>query len=123
MSLWGDLTKIHGDLKQRFVYVSDRDRYGKSEYWARPNESEAPDGKIYGDCEDFALAAQQKCLEAGIQHSRLVVCRVPEGGGHCVLEVEGFILDNRMKGVVSHKDLDYKWLKIQDHNGDWRKIK
>lgn len=123
MSLWRGLNKIQGDLHARFVYVPDKDRYGKREYWARPNESEASDGKVYGDCEDFALAAQSLCVGAGILNSRLVVCNVPKRGGHCVLEVEGFILDNRMKGVVSQEELDYEWLKIQDHDGRWRAIK
>ena len=122
MNLWKELSQIHYDLKKRFVYVKDLDRYGKVEYWARPNESTTLDGSINGDCEDFALAAQQACEEAGINNARLVICEVKKGAKHCVLSVEGYILDNRLEVVVGREELAYKWLKIQDYSGVWRAI-
>ncbi len=122
MSLWRDLQKIHSEVKDKFVYVSDKDRYGKKEYWTRDQEAYGSDGKLYGDCEDMALACQQLCEARGIKNSRLVTCKTENGGHHCVLEVEGFILDNRQREVKGKEQLDYTWLKIQDHDGMWREI-
>ncbi|MCK5610039.1 transglutaminase-like cysteine peptidase, partial [Candidatus Pacearchaeota archaeon] len=61
MNLWSMLQNIHYDIKFRFTYMSDKSRYGQDEYWARPSESFERDGRIYGDCEDFALACQESC--------------------------------------------------------------
>ena len=99
------------------------DRYGEKEYWARGSVSCHPDGSIHGDCEDFAMACQAACEAQGIKNSRLVVCMTENGGHHCVLEVDGFILDNRRDGVEDREYLNYKWVKIQDHDGSWRLIK
>lgn len=123
MSLWRQLQEIHVGLKGKFTYMSDLDRYGKREYWARPNESMDSSGNVIGDCEDFALAAQQLCREAGIPNCRLVTCETENGEGHCILAVEGFVLDNREDTVVGREYLNYKWLKIQDYDGGWRAIK
>lgn len=122
MTLWRELSKIHGDIKERFFYLSDEAKYGKYNYWASPSESIDTNGDISGDCEDFAIVAQQRCKEAGITNSRLVLCRTKYGGVHVVLEVEGFILDNRRDSVVAREYLDYKWVKLQDYDGKWRAI-
>ncbi len=122
MSLWSDLEHIRYATKRKFIYMSDMDRYGKREYWTRSNEAVGNDGKLYGDCEDFAMACQQACETHGIKNSRLVTCKTENGGHHCVLEVEGYILDNRQGEVKDRSDLGYKWLKIQDHDGTWRDI-
>ena len=121
MSLWRDLQEIHHEIKSKFIYISDMDRYGKREYWTRSSESVGKDGKLYGDCEDFALACQVACKAIGIK-SRLVTCNTENGGHHCVLGVDGFIFDNKQDEVKDRDDLDYKWLKIQDHDGTWREI-
>ena len=122
MNLWSILQKIHGDLKCRFTYIDDRQRYGQKEYWARPSESFERDNRIYGDCEDFALACQEACEAKGIKDSRLIVCKTENGGHHCVLEVQGFILDNRQDEVLGREMLAYQWIKMQDHDGTWREI-
>ena len=123
MSLWRDLQSIHSEMKGKFIYVSDMDRYGKKEYWTRDQKAYEKDGKFYGDCEDFALECQQACEAAGIKDSRLVTCKTENGGHHCVLEVEGFIFDNRHDEAKDREFLDYEWLKIQDHGGKWHNIK
>lgn len=121
-SLWRDLSDVHFDVMSRFIYTSDRNRYGKKEYWARPDESLGEDGKIRGDCEDMAIWCKTKCEEKGINDGRLVVCKTETGGHHCVLEVRGWILDNRHKDIKPREDLDYEWLKIKDHDGIWKEL-
>jgi predicted transglutaminase-like cysteine proteinase len=55
----------------------------------------------------------------------LVHCVVGDEGHHLVLEVEGWVLDNRYKWVMNRDDLDYKWVRISGYEkGDkWHRIK
>lgn len=78
-----DLVDVNHEVN-RLPYVSDAERYGKVDYWARIDEEG-------GDCEDFALGKLNRLLEKGwpIARLRLAVCRVPSvgTGKHGVLSV------------------------------------
>lgn len=89
-------------------YVSDRDNYGREDYWAVPREF-LPRG---GDCEDFVLAKyfSLRLLGYAVDELRVVVVqdtnlRVP----HAVLAVdrggETWILDNQVQQVRPHRDI------------------
>lgn len=117
------LKEIHSKIFRNFTYKTDKVKYGEVEYWAMPDESTVGE-RVVGDCEDFALACRALCREAGIP-TRLVFCLTETGEGHCVLECEGYILDNRYRQVRYKDDLDYKWLRISGYEpGDqWHEIK
>ena len=93
-------------------YHYDKDQYGISEYWT---------ADLVGDCEDFALWCRDRLEQQGIQPD-LVFCRVETGGGHLVLHVDGWILDNRYKWVMRQDDLPYEWVRIGKPDGTWYRI-
>lgn len=113
------LDKILRKVHRGFRYVSDEQQYGVDEKWVTP-DIERP---VVGDCEDFALACRQLCRKEGIP-TRLVLCLTEDGGGHCVLECDGWILDNRHTTVKNRSKLKYKWLTISGYEaGDpWHRI-
>ena len=123
------LDDIHAKVRDVFVYVSDDKNYLKLEWWVQ-KDVEALDGgalslrgTLKGDCEDFALACRLLCRRAGIK-TRLVYCTV-WGEGHLVLAAEGWVLDNRMNGVVDRDYLDnYEWVSVSGYEkGDpWKPI-
>lgn len=117
--LFQKISGIQTKVYNRFTYYTDEDQYGTAEKWVIPSVS-AP---FSGDCEDFALACRKLCREQKIQ-SRLVVCMV-NGEGHCVLEVNGWILDCNYDHVVSRNELtNYQWRAISgfDPGDDWKLI-
>lgn len=117
--LYDILVRIHKRVKDGFKPMSDKDQYGVSEKWMMPKDVD----NVTGDCEDFALACRVLCREKGIK-SRLVLCYTETNQGHCVLECNGYILDNRQKTVIRRDDLEYRWISISGYNlGDeWHKI-
>ncbi|MET3998822.1 transglutaminase-like cysteine peptidase [Marinobacterium sp. MBR-109] len=102
------LQAVLDDAHNQHEYHYDHDRYGISEYWTVD---------LVGDCEDFALWSRDQLEQQGI-HPDLVFCRVETGGGHLVLHVDGWILDNRHKWVMRQDDLPYEWVKMGVPNGD-----
>jgi len=115
------LINIREEVFSRFIEIDDLSQYGEKDYWARPIESMNRKGKITGDCEEFALAAQALCKARGIENSRIVFCLTERGIAHIVLEVEGWIIDNRVP-VVERGYLNYTWLGILDYDGKWKRI-
>lgn len=119
------LGTIHRKIFQRFTYAKDQDQYGINEKWVMPEEAYDGSQRFTGDCEDFALACRKVCREAGIEDSRLVYCKTELSGGHCVLEVQGWILDNRQTKLKSRDDMKgYRWIAVSGYNsGDpWHYI-
>lgn len=116
------LDSIHKKIFSKFTYKTDEAKYGELEHWAMPDESTIG-VKVVGDCEDFALACRALCRKENIP-SRLVYCKVETGEGHCVLEVEGWILDNRYRKVRPRQELDYTWIRISGYEpgDDWHVI-
>lgn len=118
--------EIHSQVFRNFTYMLDKKQYGLEEKWVVPSQAYDGTQDIVGDCEDFALACRKLCRDQGIP-SRLVICKVETGEGHCVLEVAGWILDNRCRGVISRDRLEkrgYEWMLISGYEpGDpWQKL-
>lgn len=93
-------------------YVTDAQQYGKREHWTVG---------LTGDCEDFALWCRDRLNQRGIT-ADLVYCKTEAGGGHLVLHVDGWILDNRHGWVMRQDDLPYAWIKIGKPDGTWYMI-
>jgi predicted transglutaminase-like cysteine proteinase len=112
------LTSIHKKVFVAFKYVTDKNQYGLEEKWSVPPEF--LDRMIFkGDCDDFAMMCRKLCREAGIDNSRLLFCHTEDGEGHLVLEVEGYVLDNRSRKLETKdtlSDNDYKWIAISGYN-------
>lgn len=120
-----ELTKIHQDALKNFSYCSDQERFNSSEHWMVPTEivADLQNGKLVGDCDDFAALCAMRCREAGLP-ARFVLCRCEDGGLHLVCEVDGWILDNRQPVVSRRDDLPYEWISISGYRqGDtWHMI-
>lgn len=122
-----DLQAIANYVHWRFAYTSDQEGRGVPEHWVDQDELAELDamgrGEFKDDCDSFALAARYQCRKVGIP-SRLVFCRTERGGGHLVLEVDGYILDNRTPWVLPRDAVAYEWISISGYNkGDpWHQI-
>ncbi len=103
------LQAVLDDAHGGHAYVTDKEKHGMPEDW-RP--------ELIGDCDSFALWCREQLEQLGIQPD-LVFCRTETGGGHLVLHVDGWILDNRHKWVMRQEDLPYIWLKIGKPDGTW----
>lgn len=118
--------QIHKLVFSNFTYKTDKEQYGKPEYWVQPDSSYTGHEPVIGDCEDFVLACRKLCDDNGFM-SRLVFCKTELDEGHLVLEVHGSILDNRMTRVVTNTYLErkgYTFISISGYEpGDsWRKL-
>lgn len=83
-----------------FKYIEDIDNYGKTDYWATPNEFFLRGG----DCEDFAIAKYSLLKELGVPENRMRLAIVQDkikNVPHAVLIVYsdngGILLDNQIK--------------------------
>jgi predicted transglutaminase-like cysteine proteinase len=121
------LSDIHKKVFESFKYVTDKKQYGQEEKWSVPPEFK--EGMTFrGDCDDFAMMCRKLVREAGIEESRLLVCYDETGEGHLVLEVKGYVLDNRSRKLETKDSLTktgYKWVAISGYNpGDqWYGVK
>jgi predicted transglutaminase-like cysteine proteinase len=123
MELFIVLSEIHKNIKNRFIYKSDMDIWGKSEHWE--GYDQIPDsGTIRGDCDCFAMACRKECRKLKIP-SRLIHCLTENKVGHLVLSVDKWILDNRQDTVVEKESLGYySWIRASGYErGDkWHDI-
>ena len=119
-TLLTDLKTIFHLVKRHFQQHPDQ-----GEHWQMPPPDYDGRQLLRDDCDGFCLACRMLLRKRGIA-SRLVYCEI-RGGGHLVVEVEGWILDNRQATVVPNTLLNkqgYRWLRISGYNtGDpWREI-
>ena len=118
-----ELVKIFRLVKSNFNFTKDRGL----EDWQMPPSGYDGKQTISDDCDGFCLACRKLLRERGIL-SRLVYCEFEERGrtqGHLVVEVNGWILDNRQESVIANTGLsDYRWLRISGYEpGEhWREI-
>lgn len=103
------------DLKKDFRYVIDLEKWGVREYWASPIETET--NGIDGDCEDFASLIRDKLAKLGVD-SRLVLVKDFKGNHVIVLTKEGWVVDNRLVGLASLKQLSYEIIATSGYIGD-----
>ena len=95
----------------KITYVSDKDNYGVTDYWAYPDEFKARGG----DCEDYAIYKLDTIRRNGIasldQMSIVLVHMRVTGEGHAFLKVGDYYLDNRYDLVTTHfNHVEYKYI-------------
>ena len=90
----------------RARYISDKNNWGKKDYWASPGEFMAR----FGDCEDYSIAKFMSLRMLGFKSKQLRVVAVKDLNlkvGHAILVVnidgKTYLLDNQIKKVVSTK--------------------
>lgn len=111
----------------RFPYITDQKRWGKSDYWARPLEF----FERSGDCEDYVILKYTTLRQLGVpaENLRLVVVKdTVRNLAHAVLAVydgaEIYILDSLFDAVLSHKQvLQYIPYYSVNENSRWAHIK
>ncbi len=117
-TLLPQLKGVFHQVKNHFLESPDQ-----GEHWQMPPEGYNGQQVLRDDCDGFCLACRVLLRQLNIAN-RLVYCEV-DGGGHLVVEVEGWILDNRQRTVVANTLLNqYRWLRISGYEaGDaWREI-
>ncbi len=117
-TLKATLIRIHHRVRKHFV-----ERREQVERWRMPPDNYTGEQLILDDCDGFCLAVRKLLRDAGIA-SRLVYCEI-NGMGHLVVEVQGWILDNRQSTVVPNSLLkDYRWLRISgfEPGEPWREV-
>ena len=82
------LNDIHYMVRKNFIEITE-----PREEWTMPPSNYDGSQTLTDDCDGFCLACRSLLRKAGIP-SRLVYCEI-ENNGHLVVEVDGWILDNR----------------------------
>jgi predicted transglutaminase-like cysteine proteinase len=110
------LNQINQSVNREVKKASDLDLYGMPEYWSLPR---LIDGKLYGDCEDYALEKRRRLIAAGVPESALslAVAITARGEGHAVLMISlksgDVVLDNLTPWATPWEDLNYHWVQRQ----------
>ena len=110
------LNQVNQSVNREVKKASDLDLYGQPEYWALPR---MVDGKLYGDCEDYALEKRRQLIAAGVPASALslAVAVTARGEGHAVLMISlksgDWVLDNLTPWATPWEDLNYHWVERQ----------
>lgn len=108
------INEIFQDVRSHFIWRPDPEweiQYKDGtlkikDHWdlMEPDEN----GTLRGDCEDFALYCSKMCKEQlGIskKNRTLTFCRTETGEGHMVVEILGYILDNRQRTLTTIQKL------------------
>lgn len=119
---WTVVRKINASVNRDIAPMTDRDLYGKDEFWAYPDKA--------GDCEDFVLLKRRKLIEKGWPTAALLitVVRQSNGDGHAVLSVTtnqgDLVLDNLDAEIKLWSETSYRYLKRQSEydSGAWMGI-
>nr|WP_245428845.1 transglutaminase-like cysteine peptidase [Phyllobacterium phragmitis] len=120
--VWQRLVTVNASVNERIKPLTDKEIYGKEEYWAYP--------KLFGDCEDYVLLKRRELAQTGISLGALLitVVRKRDGEGHAVLTVRtdrgDFILDNLTDEIKNWQQTNYTYLKRQaaNYSGRWVSI-
>ncbi len=98
--------ELVNDFINRTTFKSDREHWGKEDYWATPVEFLSTNG---GDCEDFSIAKYFTLRAIGVADDKLQITYVKEikvyNEAHMVLayfataDAEPLILDNINKAI------------------------
>jgi len=110
------LNQVNQSVNREVKKASDLDLYGQPEYWSLPR---LVDGKLYGDCEDYALEKRRQLLAAGVPESALslAVAVTARGESHAVLMISlksgDWVLDNLTPWATPWEDLNYRWIERQ----------
>lgn len=107
---------INREVNRDVHKATDFDLYGLLEYWSLPR---VINGKMYGDCEDYALEKRRRLIAAGVPESALsmAVAVTARGETHAVLVVSfesgDWVLDNLTPWATPWEDLNYRWVQRQ----------
>lgn len=110
------LNTVNRDVNRDVHKESDFNLYGLLEYWSLPR---VIDGKMYGDCEDYALEKRRRLIAAGVpaQALSMAVVVTARGESHAVLiasvENGDIVLDNLSPWATPWEDLNYRWVQRQ----------
>jgi predicted transglutaminase-like cysteine proteinase len=110
------LNQVNQTVNRIVHSASDMDLYGQAEYWSLPR---VIDGKMYGDCDDYALEKRRELIEAGVPESALsmAVAVTARGESHAVLMISlksgDWVLDNLTPWATPWQQLNYHWVERQ----------
>ncbi len=110
------LNTVNREVNRDVHKESDFNLYGLLEYWSLPR---VIDGKMYGDCEDYALEKRRRLIAAGVpaQALSMAVVVTRRGEGHAVLVVSledgDVVLDNLSPWAMPWEDVNYHWVQRQ----------
>jgi predicted transglutaminase-like cysteine proteinase len=110
------VNQINQPVNRDVHSASDMDIYGQPEYWSLPK---LINGKLYGDCEDYALEKRRQLIAAGVPEYALsmAVAVTRRGESHAVLMVSlksgDFVLDNLTPWATPWQDVNYHWVERQ----------
>jgi predicted transglutaminase-like cysteine proteinase len=117
---------LNRDVNREVQKANDFDLYGLLEFWSLPR---VIDGKMYGDCEDYALEKRRRLIAAGVpaEAMSMVVAVTARGETHAVLLVRfesgDWVLDNLTPWATPWGDLNYRWIERQaPGSSEWRKV-
>lgn len=110
------LNQVNQLVNRTVKKATDQDLYGELEYWSLPR---LVNGKLYGDCEDYALEKRRQLIAAGVPETALsmAVAFTARGESHAVLMVSlesgDWVLDNLTPWATPWGDLNYRWVERQ----------
>lgn len=110
------ITNVNRDVNRDVRKANDFDIYGLLEFWSLPR---VIDGKMYGDCEDYALEKRRRLIEAGVPADAMsmAVAVTARGERHAVLVVAfesgDMVLDNLTPWPTPWSELNYTWIQRQ----------
>lgn len=132
---WQELQTVNSTVNRQIAYAYDMPIYGFDEFLANPlsphfTGSRHPDGRPFGDCEDFAFAKQTELLARGWPPESVVIAYVttlqdqtfnvgPRGTAHAVLLVRtdrgDLVLDNDqgLNRISQWHDTPYAFTHVQ----------
>lgn len=105
------LSRVNSGINHRIASTTDRDLYGREEYWTLPSTA--------GDCEDYVLLKRQELLQLGFAPGSLLITVVHDENGeaHAVLTVPttqgDVVLDNRRDDILPWWQTGYSFIKRQ----------
>lgn len=110
------LNQVNQLVNRTVKKATDLELYGQPEYWSLPRQV---NGKLYGDCEDYALEKRRQLIAAGVPETALsmAVAFTARGESHAVLMVSlesgDWVLDNLTPWATPWEDLNYRWVERQ----------
>jgi predicted transglutaminase-like cysteine proteinase len=124
LSLMRQVEAVNTAVNRLIYYKSDKDIYGKLDYWATPAEI-LTKGK--GDCEDFAILKMAALRAVGVpaESMALVILRdASRNFFHAVLAISTnnntYVLDNLRDTVLTDRQLpQYQALYSLSSQGAW----
>jgi len=112
---WRQLNRVNRQVNRAIRERSDLATTGLADQWSLP----IVDGRLEGDCEDFALEKRRLLIEGGVDPRTLSIAlvRTRTGESHAVLLVSTdrgeFVLDNLSPWITLWSRLDYRWVQRQ----------